>query len=109
MKYHCTLGSFILSLRKRQCNLGVHLILRLRKVKTCFASKPEAQKRSMQSKYASDLELKKKGCLSTMKHTSAIVVDDSGRHVRDAKTNRAKNWKCSSECKLPTALEIECY
>ena len=50
-----------------------------------------------------------------MKHTPAIVVDDSGRCViaeekgeRDAKTNRPKRWKCTSECKLPTATEVQC-
>ena len=46
---------------------------------------------------------------------SVIVVDDSGRCViaeeegeRDAKTHRPKRWKCTSECKLPTAMEAQC-
>ena len=50
-----------------------------------------------------------------IEHRSVIVVDDSGRCViaeeegeRDAKTNRPKRWKCTSECKLPTATEAEC-
>ena len=50
-----------------------------------------------------------------VEHRSVIVVDDSGRCViaeeegeRDAKTNRPKRWKCTSECKLPTATEAQC-
>ena len=50
-----------------------------------------------------------------VEHKSVIVVDDSGRCViaeeegeRDAKTHRPKRWKCTSECKLPTATEAQC-
>ena len=50
-----------------------------------------------------------------VEHKSVIVVDDSGRCViaeeegeRDAKTHRPKRWKCTSECKLPTAMEAQC-
>ena len=50
-----------------------------------------------------------------VEHKSVIVVDDSGRCViaeeegeRDAKTHRPKRWKCASECKLPTAMEAQC-
>ena len=50
-----------------------------------------------------------------VEHRSVIVVDDSGRCViaeeegeRDAKTNRHKRWKCTPECKLPTATEEQC-
>ena len=48
----------------------------------------------------------------TVKHTSPIVVDNFGRCViaeeegeRDVKTSR---WKCTSECKLPTSMEVKC-
>ena len=51
----------------------------------------------------------------TVKHTSPIVVDNLGRCViaeeegeRDVKTSRPKRWKCSSECKLPTSMEVKC-
>ena len=50
-----------------------------------------------------------------VEHKSVIVVDDSGRCViaeeegeRDAKRHRPKRWKCTSECKLPTATEAQC-
>ena len=51
----------------------------------------------------------------TVKHTSPIVVDNLGRCViaeeegeRDVKTSRPKRWKCTSECKLPTSMEVKC-
>ena len=51
----------------------------------------------------------------TVKHTSPIVVDNFGRCViaeeegeRDVKTSRPKRWKCTSECKLPTSMEVKC-
>ena len=50
-----------------------------------------------------------------VKHTSPIVVDILGRCViaeeegeRDVKTSRPKKWKCTSECKLPTSMEVTC-
>ena len=50
-----------------------------------------------------------------VKHTSPIVVDDSGRCViaeevgqRDSKTERPLKWKCTAECKLPTSNEAQC-
>ena len=50
-----------------------------------------------------------------VKHTSPIVVDHLGRCViaeeegeRDVKTSRPKRWKCTSECKLPTSMEVKC-
>ena len=50
----------------------------------------------------------------TAKHTSPIVVDNLGRCViaeegeRDVKTSRPKRWKCTSECKPPTSVEVKC-
>ena len=45
----------------------------------------------------------------------SILVNDSDRYViaeeegeRDAKTNRPKRWKCTSECKFPTETEAQC-
>ena len=50
-----------------------------------------------------------------VQHKYIIVVDDSGRYViaeeegeRDAKTHRRKRWKCTSEIKLPTETEAQC-
>ena len=51
----------------------------------------------------------------TVKQTSPIVVDNLGRCViaeeegeRDVKTSRPKRGKCTSECKLPTSMEVKC-
>ena len=50
-----------------------------------------------------------------VKHTSPIVVDNTGRCViseevgqRHSKTERPLKWKCTAECKLPTSNEAQC-
>ena len=50
----------------------------------------------------------------TVKHTSHTVVDNLGICViaeeegEQDKTSRPKGWKCTSECKLPTSVEVKC-
>ena len=35
-----------------------------------------------------------------------VIAEEEGE--QDVKTSRPKKWKCTSECKLPTSMEVKC-
>ena len=41
-----------------------------------------------------------------MNSSRFVIAEEEGE--RDAKTNRPKRWKFTSECNLPTATEVQC-